>query len=206
MKRKDFDAQAPSLTQREYAPQRWPSVKSDVSVPLLQATITGLMLSVSLTGLLWGVLGLDFTKTFGVTFSLSVVVAWFWRLEVITETLWNVEEATGLDLDRDGTVGKPQPSVRLEIAQGNRTEFVDIEGLEDTRHLRQFAILGLTNRLNERATKRAFGWPREHWQGVRDRMVDRGLAEWNGQVGSKQGVSLTTQGKETMQQVLEHTT
>jgi len=191
-----------------YMPQRWPSVKSDVTTPLLQAVVTAVLLATLITFVLWALFGLNVVKTFGVTICLSLTIAWFWRLGVVTQTLWQVEEKLGVDITGDHVVGKPEPSVvRLEIVQGNRVQYVDIEGLDDLPMLRRFAILGLTNRFNERAVKNELGWTRERWQVVRDRLVERGLVEWNGQQeGSTQGVTLTDEGRETMEQVLKHST
>jgi len=210
VKRKDFEA--PLLTQREHAPQRWPSVASDVTVPFWQAVITGLLLATLVTGLIWGTLGnalantLDIStargavSTFATVFSLGVIFAWFWRMGVVTDTLWAIEEALSVDLDRDGAVGKPQ-SIRLEIQQGNRTEFADIDGLEDLQRLRQFAILGLTNRLNERMVKKEFDWSREHWQGIRDDLISRDWATWG---GGTESIRLTDQGQGVMREILDH--
>lgn len=218
MKRKDFEVPASPIHQREYAPQRWPSVASDVAVPFRQAVITGLLLALLFTGVVWGFLGNNLTEflhisiirgatsTFATVFSISVVFAWFWRLGVVTDTLWDIEEVIGLDINRDGSIGKPQPSMHLEIAQNNRTEFVDIEGLEGTQQLRTLAILGLTNRLNERSVKREFDWSREHWQTIRDRFIEREMVQWNGEPGSTQGVRLTTKGHEVMHEILEQVT
>jgi len=182
------------------APRRALSFEGDVAVPFMQSLISGLMLAIIGTGVLWGFLGLDFAKTFTISLSLGVAACWLWRLDVVTQTLWAVEEFAGLDLDRDGAVGKPQ-SIRLEIQQGNRTEFADIDGLEDLQRLRQFAILGLTNRLNERMVKKEFDWSREHWQGIRDDIIARGWATWS---GGTESIRLTDQGQGVMREILDH--
>lgn len=207
MKRKNFEVAAVGESAREYAPRRWPGVTPDVVTPLLQAVVTGLLLAMIATGVLWGVFELAFAQTFGVSFCVSVTLAWFWRLGVVTETLWDVEERTGLDLDRDGVVGRPGPqTVRLEIVRGNHTQYVDIDGLEDSRRLRTLAILALTNRLSERAVNREFGWSRDRWVGVRDGLVERKWAKWDGDPGSTQGIIFTDEGREIMQEVLAHVT
>jgi len=219
MKRKDFEAPALSQ-QREYAPQRWPSVASDVSVPLLQSMVTGLLVAIFITGLVWGTLGnaladtLNIStargaaSTFATVFSLGVIFAWFWRLGVVTETLWAVEEAIGHDITGDNIVGRPQPkpTVRLEITQGHRQDLIDIEGLEDLQRLRQFAIMGLTDRFRERKMTKAFGWSQTRWQEVRANMVNNGWIEWNGEEGSTQSVSLLPYGETILREVLEQTT
>jgi len=200
MKRKDFEVLATTAsTQREYAPQRWPSVASDVTVPFLQALITGLFIAVLITGIFWGFIGLDFTKTFALSVAVSVITAWFWRMDVVTQTLWNIEDIIGKDITGDKIVGKP-PAVHLEITRGNKTEFAEIDGIGDHQRLRKFAILALTNRLNERMTHTEFGWTRDHWQGVRDDMISRQWATWKGGTDS---IRLTEQGKENMREILK---
>lgn len=206
MRRKDFEAPAQGLGPRDYAPQRWPSVAADVTVPFLQSVITAFMISLVATGIIWGAFGLNFLKTWGITFGIGLVIAWFWRLGVITSTLWHIEEALGRDITGDHVVGKPQPAVRIEVARENRTEYVDIEQLDDVAALRKFAILGLTNRFNERAVKQAFGWSREHWTEVRDDLVERRWLKWNGPEGSTQGVVLTSSGEAALREILNHTT
>lgn len=203
MKRKNFEVATVRENAREYGPKRWPSVVVDVTVPFLQAVITGVFLAMLITGVLWGFLGLDFAKTFGLSVAVSVITAWFWRLGVITETLWDVEEKIGVDLDRDGSVGKPRLSVRVEIKNDRKTSNVDIEGLETVEELRQFAILGVTNRLNERVVKNQFDWSRDEWQDVRDELIRRELVVWNGRENSTQGVSLTEDGEKVMRAILD---
>jgi len=206
MKQRNFAVRREEYDPGAYGSRRWPSPRSDVQVPLLQALVTALVISVAVTGVVWGVFGLDFWKTLGVAFCAALVVSWFWRLGIVTETLWEVEERLGVDVTGDGKVGRPtQPSVRVEIASGNREQYVDIEGLSDLTQIRQLAILGLTNRFNERAVARAFGWPREQWQEIRDQLIERGLVEWNGEEGSTRGVSLTPDGEAVMRAVLEET-
>jgi hypothetical protein len=203
MKRRDFDVPVREAYEREYAPRRWPSPRSDVATPLGQAVITALVVTVAPAWMFSREFDWQFWPTFGLLFSVVLALAWLWRLGVITDTLWVVEEATGLDIDRDGSVGRPRPSVRVEIASGNSQQYVDIEGLETVEALRMFAILGVTDRLNERAVKSQFGWSREDWQETRDELVHRELLVWNGDPGSTQGVSLTGTGEKVMRAILD---
>jgi hypothetical protein len=203
MKRKEFDVPVREAYEREYAPRRWPSPRSDVATPLGQAVITALVVTIAPAWMLSREFDWQILPTFGLLFSVVLALAWLWRLGVITDTLWDVEKVTGLDLNRDGAVGRPRPSVHVEIASGNSQQYVDIEGLETIQALRRFAILGVTNRLNERAVKSQFGWSREQWQETRDELVRRGVLSWNGQEGSTQGVSLTETGEKVMRAILD---
>jgi hypothetical protein len=125
-------------------------------------------------------------------------------LSLITETLWAIERVLDVDINRDGIRGRPPPApIRLEIARENHQQFLDIEGLDDVQNLRHLAILALTNRLTERSTNQAFGWSREHWQQVRDQLIQRQLVQWNGPPGTTQGISLTKEGQETMRALLD---
>jgi len=184
-------------------PRRSLSVAEDVVVPLAQALVSGLMLAVLVTGILWGFLGLDFAKTFMASLGLGLAVSWLWRLDVVTQTLWIAEEFAHVDLDGDGSVGKPRHAMRVEIAKGLQTSYVDIAGLDTLEELRRFAILGVTGRLNERAVGRAFDWPRADWQAIRDELIRRGLVTWNGREGSTQGVGLTDEGEEVMRAIID---
>ena len=180
-------------------PQRPLSVEGDVAVPLAQALVSGLLLALLVTGVAWGFFGLSFAPVFMVSLAVGVIATWFWRLDVVTSTLWAIEELIGDDITGDKIVGKP-PAVHLEITRGNKTEFAEIDGIGDHQRLRKFAILALTNRLNERMTHTEFGWTRDHWQGVRDDMISRQWATWKGGTDS---IRLTEQGKENMREILK---
>lgn len=188
---------------REQAPQRWPSLTSDVVTPLLQAVITALVVFVMPSIVMQRWRDWDFVITFASLFGTALALAWFWRMGVITETLWAIEEATGLDINRDSSVGKPRSSVHVEITSGNSQRRIDIKGLETVEDLRKLAILGVTDRLNERQAKHKFGWTREEWQETRDELIHRELVAWNGRDGSKQGVSLTEVGEKVMRAILD---
>ena len=205
---KNFEVPTTRPTARQYEPQRWPTPKADVATPLLQAVVTAVLISVTITAIVWQITGVNPTPVLATTFCLTLTLTWFWRLGVVTETLWHVEEAIGHDLTGDHVVGKPtpapRPSVRIEVARDNHAEYVDLE-LEDLPELRKFALLGITGRFNERAVKQQFNWSRERWQEVRDDLIARGWVEWNGNDG-RQGVNLTALGEKALREVLAHTT
>lgn len=207
MKNKYLDAPAnPAAHQREYAPQRWPSPRSDVVTPLLQALITALVVSIMPAVVMHRWQDWDPMLTFTALFGIALALSWFWRMGVITDTLWAVEDAIGHDIDRDGSVGRPRPSVHVEIANGNSQQRIDIEGLETVEDLRKLAVLGVTARLNERNATKQLSWTRQEWQDTRDELIRRGLVTWNGEEGSTQGVSLTEIGEKVMRAILDDTT
>lgn len=212
MKSKNFEVPTPTF--RPAAPQRWPSVTSDVTVPFLQAAITGLVVALLFTIIVWGCFGYQLQEaldvstirggfsTFAVTFAVSLTFAWFNRLGVITRTLHIVEEAIGYDLNRDGSIGTPT-TVRIEIATERGQQIMDIEGLKGEDELRQFAILAATNRLTERNVKKAFNWPRESWQDTRDNLIHRGILQAGN--GATAKATLSTEGQEIMRAILDAT-
>jgi hypothetical protein len=95
-----------------YEPQRPPSAHSDVLVPILQAAVPGALvgllalltafyLQAELTDRQW-------LSLFGFPFLFVTGWKWFERLGWISENTMNkVETLTRLDLNHDGTVGKP---------------------------------------------------------------------------------------------------
>jgi hypothetical protein len=107
-------------------PSRIATREADVWVPFLQAALSGVLAAI-LSGaivlivvLIWGEqLGLRWWLV-PVTMTIlgAVMATWVW-IEILNDTrelLWKVESYTGLDLNDDGEIGKPEPEqVRLEI-------------------------------------------------------------------------------------------
>ena len=203
MKRKNFEVATPRETARDYEPQRWPSPRSDVVTPLLQALITALVLTAVPGGVLWRETNLSFGLAVALTFSIVLALAWLWRLGVITDTLWRIEEATGIDITRDKKIGKPR-SIQLDITNGNSQQIMEIEGIGTPDELRKLAILAVTHRLNERAAMKEFNWSRTQWTTARDELITRRLVTWNGDNGTTQGVDLTKDGEDVMRAILDN--
>ncbi len=198
---KTYDAVTGKQRVTTLTPRRPLSVVEDFTVPLLQAGVSGFLLALLAAGVLWGFFGLEFLPVFLVSLSVGVIAAWFWRLDVASATLWQVEEFFGKDLNRDSVVGRPQ-TVRLEIATPAGQRIIDMDGLASS-DLRRFAVMALTGRLNERHVKAQFGWPQETWNELRDNLIARGVLRWKGRPGSTAGVVLTEDGMAMMRQVLD---
>lgn len=85
------------------------TVQSDVLVPVFQALLSGLLaglvLALLLAVLVPSIAG-DWHLWAG-SFVLALAVAWFWRLNVIHDTLAWVEQVAQVDLNHDGAIGPP---------------------------------------------------------------------------------------------------
>ncbi len=89
-------------------PARPPSVGADVGVPFLQSLVTGGLLGgvVSFIAKRSGWDGSGLALWVGLTLAIAAV-SWIILLADTRRLLWAAERWTGLDLNRDGTRGKP---------------------------------------------------------------------------------------------------
>ena len=200
---KSYDKAHPIMTRGPTShsiPHRPLNVHGDVVVPLLQSLVSGLMLAICGVGVLWGFFGLAPVPVFLVSLAMGVIFAWFWRLDVATQTLWSIEEFAQLDLDGDGVKGNPR-TVRLEDPTPTGQRVIDLNGIASD-DLRQFAITALTG-LNERVVCDRFDMSQETWNELRDSLVSRGILRWKGQPNSTAGVMLTEDGVGLMRRILD---
>jgi len=112
--------------------RRQPSGKAeligDVLVPMLQATVTGIV-GAMVGGLVGGHLGAA-----AIGGAVSFGLSWLVLLVDHRAALWAIETVAGQDIDGDQVVGNPDPepvsTVRVELAQrhpgGQRLRFVDL--------------------------------------------------------------------------------
>ncbi len=104
------------------APARAPTVQSDVVVPMLWSIITSFLLTNLITGawILLGEIKLDnwwfpgglFIKPaliWIITFSVVLLVCWYYGLKLVYDLMYKIETIIGRDIDKDGQVGQPQP-------------------------------------------------------------------------------------------------
>jgi len=158
-------------------PARELSFEADFLVPAMQATFTGLV-----SGSAVGFIGARLTGApLGDAWATSVVtciaLAWFWRLAVVTGTLYNVERIAGLDINRDGVTGKPNGHiVALNPYQGQRAQQRDNrEGVE--------SVFGWFAQGCALDTSMATWEPqigRDQYQEWRDLLINSGYARWKG--------------------------
>ena len=106
------------------APARVGDLRSDLFLPLGQAIVTALVGTI-VGGILGGWrLGI-------VVGGVMLATTWLLLLWDHRRAMWVVEYVTGHDLDRDGTVGEPDPQrVRVELVEnhraGRRIRFLDL--------------------------------------------------------------------------------
>jgi len=181
-------------------PHRSLNVESDVVVPLLQSLITGGALAMIVVFVAWGIFGLAAGPSFAFGLALGVVAGWFWRMSVITETLWSIEEFAGVDLDGDDVIGRPRETIRLELPTPSGQRIFDLDGL-GSDDLDRFARLALSGRLNERTIDALFGIGQADWNEMRDSLVDRDVLRWKGRPGTTAGVALTDEGIDLMTRI-----
>jgi hypothetical protein len=98
-------------------PARAPTVESDVKVPFLQATITGIFLAPAAVGTYHLAGGTAIVPACFTSVLVFVGGAWMIRMGVMTKLLWQIEKYSNRDIDKDGHKGEPpeQPRNRTVI-------------------------------------------------------------------------------------------
>lgn len=135
----DADQKAIAAQPEVFPPVRAPSAHSDVDVPLEQAAIIGLFVTVPVVALLYVVgvqLAFDKWLVLGlVLFCVVTLPAFFWRVGVVTEGLHRIEEWTGIDFEGDGSIGAHPASLGrgpaervdpVQRAQDGMLRFVEV--------------------------------------------------------------------------------
>lgn len=190
-------------------PAYLPTQEAHVTVPLLQSAISGLftgaIVTLSAGAILvaseqftvWGTL--LYSCTAGcITFLLAAAWVWGRRVVQYDALLWKVEEQTGLDLNRDQAIGKPEPqrldvAMRIDAPSGPRWQFASIP-IEPAK-LKELALtLRRGDSFSERTARNA-GLTQEEFGTLRDIFVDRGWCAWKHPTRKQQGVELTRGGR-----------
>lgn len=125
----------------QQAAQRPATVHSDVGVPLLQAVITGSVTSALVAVLLWELFGAPMLKVFVILDLAVTSVVWTILLSETRALLYQVERATGLDINLDGFRGDPtKRALQVEVREGSTTQIIGSDWLEiDDAQLLRFA-------------------------------------------------------------------
>jgi hypothetical protein len=185
------------------APARPASFIADVVVPLVQAVVTGALVAGVVTAIaasrgsgnlfaLWG----------GLTLGISAI-AWLVLLFDTRRLLWGIERLTGLDLDRDGTKGKPEQerrTIEVHLKQGGTTRIIGADwlGLDDDKLLMLAADLVRGRRLAESDLGRdrvIFSRGINEFRAVRSRLVEAGLICPVNPEAPSQGYTVTRPGR-----------
>jgi hypothetical protein len=192
------------VTMERRRPARAADLRSDVVVPFIQATITGLLGTVggSALAMLVNLAGanLDIAIVGGAAGLITAGAMWWVLLQEHRDLLWEIETRTGIDLDGDGKAGVPT-TTRLEVTipateqSGQQTLILD--GLNaKPEQLRTWARGMLQGRMAESewyGKGRLFS--KGQFYALRQEFIDRGLMAWINPDAHAQGTELTAVGR-----------
>jgi hypothetical protein len=188
-------------------PARAASVTSDLVVPLAQAAVTGGLLA----GLAVFILGelapgwdVDRWKVWaGLALGIAAV-AWGILLWDTRRLLWTAERLTGLDLDGDRQVGKPQERlVILNAGQAHREAEAQAQAERVSEFARFVAAIPVKGTA-QRTWEGELG--REVYQQYRDALFRLGWAGWcstrkNGRPNTRRGWELVKPAAEILERI-----
>lgn len=200
---------APLVGQRR-EPIRAQTRESEVSVPLQQAMYSGLLLLLAGATEMLCIWLLPWLVALGnAAIWLVILATWFVHIWLRNPAnLWKIENVFNVDLDGDKQAGPPaEPRVvRLER---HRTEpeheqyvFEDIPIPRKTGYaglitfVREIVYRGVS--FSERSAA-GYGYSRAEWEALRDIFRERHWAEWKDPNEPRQGVSLTGDGLEILE-------
>lgn len=197
----------PALTGRRDTPQgQVGGRESDVTVPVLQS----LAVSVCYASLA-SVLAASAVLTFHLSWYIPVVAgllaltltaSWTMTRNVSLrqELWWGTEEIVRRDLDGDGVVGKPEPEavLRVEIADGGNTKFLDVPAEKVAIFAR--AVVKGQSGISEGEWKKFFGGVNE-FRAFRGQLLGSGLVRWKNPDAHAQGVELTLAGRQVLKRL-----
>lgn len=197
---------SPGYQSEAQSPAFLPTTEANVIVPFLQAVITGVFIGVPVglvvglidvkldtlvirgsigSGLLWGAA------------TLFIVTFWQWmsRSGEYNNLLWRIETITGMDVNGDEEVGKPEPpTVRVEVKEGHTWRFANLPGSDEA--LQAFArdvLSGIRTFSEQGANDNGYGV--DNFKKLRALFVEKGWAVWNHPSRKQQGIRLTRSGE-----------
>ena len=161
-------------------PIRPPNFEADVAVPFLQTLASGLFVGSGLGVAVHYVLDVRWADALGASVAICAALAWLWRLGITTATLQRLESFIGVDLDKDGKVGKASKTiVALNPYQGQQAQRKD-ERAGQVEVFRRF-VEACAIDTSSRRWENALG--REQYQLWRDLLIGSGYARWRGRTG-----------------------
>ena len=174
------------------------SVHTEILIPLLACLLCGGGVTSFIVLVGWGILGAGFKTALvlglGVgALVVSTAVAWRFFHGVVDGVVYRAEEATGLDIDRDGVVGEPSfvivrgPGEVVAPREALREQLIDfIRGCQvDTSMRRWEPLIG-----------------RQRYQTLRDVLFEAGHARWVND-DKRQGWELARPAEEIIAQIGE---
>jgi len=161
------------------------SATSELWIPLASCLLTGSGVGVFLFTLAWGIVGLDFKSAAVLALGTDALIssaAITWRFGKGLKN--EIERATGLDINRDGWIGEPEPE--LVVLKGPGETVSKREAF--LGELKTF-IRGCAIDTSARRWEPSLG--RTRYQGYRDALIEAGHARWTNS-DKRQGWELVT--------------
>jgi hypothetical protein len=199
----------PDAQIEQQIPQRPASVHADVLVPLVQALITGSLLS-AVVAIIWHELsGFPMFRIWVILTLATTSAAWILLLGETRRLLWGIERATGLDLNGDGIRGNPRRVLEVELKTGNNTLFVGSDWLE----INDEALLRFASQVVRRGRLAEGEWAKDRatfphginqYRKFRARLNDAGLIRPVNATNLNSGYELTPAGRAVFGKLAEH--
>lgn len=165
------------------SPNRAPSVGADVGVPLGQSAITGILAGVAVAAVADGLHIAHFWQLLGPAVAVACILAWMWRLTIVSSTLWRVDaviaekEPIGSPIGETPTiVGAEHPIVSLAPYRGRQAQARD-QADELAQQFSTFVkMCGTPGGTALRRHESRLG--REKYSMFRDNLMSSGYAAW----------------------------
>lgn len=192
----------------EQITKHYSSLMQGVYLPLVQAGLTSFLIALA-AGLTASLFEYPVLKAFGMAFIYSLLGLWLillLRWLKLTEAL---ERLTGLDINRDGSIGeaeaiesRPQVfSTRLELVSdaGRRIQYLDIPIESERLALFAQEVLKGASLTEASFTGSNKMFTRSEFTSLRDALLRRGLISWNSAGYPARGVHLTRAGRAALE-------
>lgn len=181
-------------------------ITAPVTVPFLQAAITGLLAGIA-AGVLVAILGIEVSPwaAGAVVWTLATLGSW---LSFRARWQMVIERALGVDLNGDGRIGdEPEPPalppLRVEVMQegGRRGDFIDLPYPDRLPELASGLLSGRRQFAQTAWTGAAGVFSRAEFDNLRGEFLRRGLARWKNPQAPAQGVELTPAGRAVLRKL-----
>jgi hypothetical protein len=194
---------APGSTYQRKRPARTASIESDVVVPGLQATITGILAGALVAGIAI-MRRSEFSAMIGlIGCAATWGVSWLWLLHEHRQLLWEVESIIGADLNGDGEIGAPPApptTVRVDITDKPASTETHLNFFElpiNQRKMAEVARLimnGVSFSEDKIAGKNCpLSGPR--FRELQDILLSRKMLRWRNEENHRLGVEITRGGQ-----------
>lgn len=192
----------PEILERDGAVRKhYMSLEAGVKIPLLQAFISALLLSV-LVAMIAGYLGVKaWWNVLGISFIVLFCGAWLLSQRRWYSLVLKLEEAFQVDFTGDNEIGAPVETVRVELSRddtpgSHQEQYLEIKGIGRAR-LRSLASGALSGiPLSESAWCGAHKpFSKKEFHQVRGELIKRGWLAWKNPEATSLGVEITRPGR-----------